>query len=300
MKDTRKWMKRLSAVLTIFLLGWPAKLADAQLVEQQAVADSVTGQPTQASVAFMAPLGTAVGTRVARIPILMYHHIGWLPEYPDAYRRDLTVTPPKFVAQMRWMKQQGYNSITLHELYLYSQGLFVLPEKPFVISFDDGYQDVFRYAVPVLKSYGFVGSWAIITDFVGRSEYATWEQLKSVAGKEMEIVSHTSDHFDGALVPSSYTTGDALNNLIKSRQDLYTNLNIDTDILIYPFGHYTDDYLKMAQRAGFVMGVTTHAGIDVQLNDLMRIPRVRVSGEQTLAGFKLAIQGEGEPSSAMR
>jgi len=136
-----------------------------------------------------------------KLPILMYHHVGPLPESSDALRNDLTVSPEDFEMQVAFIKGQGFNTISLQNLLDYSQGQFTLPDNPIIFTFDDGYDDAFLNAAPILKKYGLFGSFGVITQFPGISygtnTYATWDQIKKAKNEGMEIVSHTQDHFDG-------------------------------------------------------------------------------------------------------
>jgi peptidoglycan/xylan/chitin deacetylase (PgdA/CDA1 family) len=225
------------------------------------------------------------------IPILMYHHVGPLPDQADAVRKDMTVSTDNFELQVAWLKSQGYESITLNDLLQYSKGKFILPQKPVILTFDDGYSDVFDNAVPTLKKWGFVGSFAIITQFPGitqgTNQYATWQQIAQANKDGMEIVSHTQDHFDA--LNSHYDPGFISRNLGDSRKDLQNNAGIDTKILIYPFGHYNTQYIKLAREAGFEMGLTTKFGQKLDMQNLMELPRVRVHGNEDLETFKKVI-----------
>ncbi len=219
-----------------------------------------------------------------KVPILMYHHIGPLPVNADAMRKDLTVSPEDFEKQVKWLRENGYVSLSLLEVYQASQKKINLPKKPIVFTFDDGYADVFSYAVPILRKYEYTGSFGIITGFVGTSEYATWAEIKQAQNLGMEIVSHTESHFDGAS--SKYSTDYIYENLTQSRKDLYDNLGITSRILIYPYGHFTGLYVEEAKKAGFVMALTVSFGVYVDPENLYQVPRVRVHGIQDFEKFK--------------
>lgn len=216
-------------------------------------------------------------------PVLMYHHVGDLPENADSTRRDLTVSTEDFTKQINWLREQGYNSVTLDQLYLSTQKQFILPKKAIAISFDDGYEDVFLNAVPVLKQNGFVGSFAVITSFVGTTGYANWVQVESAQKDGMEIVSHTKDHFDGSNTVK-YNSEFIFNNLVASKQDLLDH-GINTNILIYPYGHFTENYIEQAKTAGYKMAFTVEYGRVNASHDLMKEPRVRVHGGGSLDKF---------------
>lgn len=223
-----------------------------------------------------------------KIPILMYHHVGELPKDADATFRGLTVSPQNFEDQVNWLKNNDYTSISLNDIYLYSKGKFTMPKKPVVFTFDDGYNDAFIKAIPILKKYGYFGSFAIITNYVGATQgnniYATWQTITQAELNGQEIVSHTQNHFDGSNPKFSATY--ILQNLNGSVADIKNNLGLTTNILIYPYGHYTAEYITQAKKAGFVMGLTVHEGQTIDLDNLMQLPRVRVRSTEDLQQFE--------------
>lgn len=218
------------------------------------------------------------------VPILMYHHVGSLPENADSLRKDLTVSSENFEEQVKWLKSQGYESVSLDDIYSASQKKFVLPKKSICFTFDDGYADVFANAVPILEKYGYTGSFAIITQFVGTPDYADWSDIKKAHNEGMEIVSHTQNHFDGSS--AKYNSEFIYKNLEGSRSDLLQNLGSSSRILVYPYGHYTGVYIEEAKKSGFVMALTVKYGKYVEPSELFEVPRVRVHGAEVLAKFQ--------------
>ena len=222
------------------------------------------------------------------VSIFMYHHVGDLPGNADRLRHDLTVSRGQFLEQVAWLKNQGYESITLDQVYQASQKKFALPDKPVVFKFDDGYRDAFEVAAPILKQHGYKGSFAVVPEFVGRAEYASWEQIVSARNEGMEIVSHTYNHFDGGSV--KYSEAFIQHNLELSLAELDMHLGKVPRILIYPYGHYTPQYVEIAEKVGFVMALTTAFGQYVEASSLMLTPRVRVHGGEPLDRFMEIIQ----------
>jgi peptidoglycan/xylan/chitin deacetylase (PgdA/CDA1 family) len=226
-----------------------------------------------------------------QLPIFMYHHVGPIPPGAenDQLRKNLTVSPEDFEMQVAWLKARGFNTVTLNDLYLYTVGEYQLPSNPIILTFDDGYKDVFQYAVPTLKKYGYTGSFAVITQFsgikYGTNEYATWDEIRKARKEGMEVVSHTQDHFDGAS--EHIDKNFMLRNLKDSQADIQANLGIKPiPVLIYPYGHYSPEYISQAEKAGFKLGLTTEHGKTIKIDRLMEIPRLRVSGGQALDSFE--------------
>ncbi len=234
------------------------------------------------------PLPMSSNGKTVKIPILMYHHIGTAPADSNATRKDLTVSVENFEGQAAWLKTEGYTSILLADVYQYSLGKFTLPQKPVIFTFDDGYADIFQNAIPILDKYGFKGSFAIITQYPSRQQgdnlYASWQDIAKAYDSGQEIISHTQDHFDGSN--PKFSADFILKNLTGSVADIKDRLNFTSNILIYPYGHYSANYIKLAKTAGFVMGITVHEGSRINLDNLMEVPRIRVHGNEPLEKFK--------------
>ncbi len=235
-----------------------------------------------------APLPVPPKGRSIKIPILMYHHVGDCPKTADATFKGLTVSTENFEAQTQWLKNNNYTGISLNDIYLFSKGKFIMPKKPVVFTFDDGYEDAFTNTIPILKKYGYSGSFAIITNYPGQVQgnniYASWQTVAQAELQGQEIVSHTQNHFDGSS--PKFSSSYIFQNLTQSISALKDNLGITTNILIYPYGHYTADYISQAKKVGFVMGLTVHEGDIINLDNLMQMPRVRVRGNETLQQFE--------------
>lgn len=250
---------------------------------------TVTNKPNTSALATAQKMAS---TRKINIPILTYHHINDLSLNDTESKKSLTVTPENFELQVAWLKGQGHESISLNDILLYSKGLALPPEKPIVITFNDGYEDAFENAVPILKKYGFVGSFGIITQFPGfkyeENSYASWSTIKKAKTLGMEIISQTQDHFDGTS--SKYDDGFILRNLKDSQEDIKKNLGTTVPIIIYPFGRYNEKYLKLVKEAGFELGVTTNISNLIDLEKLLEIPRIKIGGSYNLEAFKNAVQ----------
>jgi peptidoglycan/xylan/chitin deacetylase (PgdA/CDA1 family) len=213
-----------------------------------------------------------------------------VPGGADATRRDLTVSSEDFAAQVAWLSQNGYTSVTLAQVDAATRKLYTLPKKPVVFTFDDGYADVFENAVPILQQYSMVGSFAVVPGFLGSPDYATWSQVEAAKKGGMEIVSHTENHFDGSS--AKFDAEYIKSNLEQSLRELDAHLGTVPRVLVYPYGHSTAAYVEVAKEVGFTMALTTRFGHYVDLDDLMHTARVRVHGGETLERFVEILTGE--------
>ncbi|MBU6447774.1 polysaccharide deacetylase family protein [Patescibacteria group bacterium] len=218
------------------------------------------------------------------IPVLMYHHVGPLPTHPDRIRKDLTVSVADFTAQMDYLKANGFKTVTTQQLYDWTKGRFVMPDKPIVLTFDDGYTDTFNNAVPVLASRGMSGVFGIITEFPGLPDYASWDQIKAAQQAGMEIVPHTRTHID--LKNKHYTHQDRISQIQGSFDDIKSHLGTTPVAFIFPYGTYNSDALQILKDSPAKIAFTTHFGLFSMKNDLLLEPRVRVHGVEDLARFK--------------
>jgi len=132
----------------------------------------------------------------ATVPILMYHHID------EDVTSDMVVSPDTFAAQMRALYEHGFNVIPLSRLVDFVDRGVPLPERPVVITFDDGYLSVYKYAFPVLARYGQHATSFVIGEAVGTDTYKDtghptipkfcFEQAQAMAGV-VSIQSHSYD-----------------------------------------------------------------------------------------------------------
>ena len=142
----------------------------------------------------------------------MYHYLSSPPSDADRYRRDLSVSPELFEQHLAYLKEQGYQTISLDDL-TYSLALGrPLPsgEKPILITFDDGYLDNYQNAFPLLQKYGFTGVFFVVTELAERASagmiapdglryadaYMTWDQLRAMTAAGMEVECHARVHED--------------------------------------------------------------------------------------------------------
>ncbi|NLG52053.1 MAG: polysaccharide deacetylase family protein [Chloroflexi bacterium] len=223
------------------------------------------------------PLPTPDGTlRSLRVPILMYHYISAPPSRANAVRRDLSVSPEQFEAHLRYLQQEGYSTITLRDLSLALQRGYPLPEKPIVLTFDDGYRDAYENAFPLLRRYGFVGTFFVITGFVdeGRPEYLTWDQIVEMDAAGMDMEAHGHTHTDLHNRSQDYLIW----QILGAKEALEQRLSREVHFFCYPSGRYDVQVIEVLQALHFWGAVTTAAGVDHQSDQMFELRRVRVHG----------------------
>lgn len=222
----------------------------------------------------------SVPPKLLEVPILMYHHVGEL-DGSDSVARDLTVSREDFIKQVKLLKNLGYQTVSLAEVYAALENGNQLPPKPIVFTFDDGYQDVFDNAVPVLLANGYIGSFAIATELLGRPTYAEWADVIEARNLGMEIVSHSENHLD--LTSKIYSEADLEREIVGSKKLLEEKLNTKIEFFVYPYGKQNLHVEELVARAGYKMALTTAFAHEVSLPNLFITGRVRVHGVDGLA-----------------
>lgn len=209
------------------------------------------------------------------VPVLMYHSISTNPS------NTLCVSEKDFSEQMGWLKSQGFHSITVEQLYNALSKGSPLPEKPVLITFDDGYRDNYLAAWPTLKQNGFVGTFFIITNAIIPSRI-DWHELKDLVKNGNSIGSHTVDHLDLRTLNDSQQERE----IGDSKKILEDGLGIKIISFCYPAGKYNKVSLSILSKYDYKLAFTTDPGRVHNGDDPLELKRVRISGGNSLSSFK--------------
>ncbi|HLV97586.1 MAG TPA: polysaccharide deacetylase family protein [Ktedonobacterales bacterium] len=235
----------------------------------------------------------------AKVPILMYHHVSAKPTM-NSLDFGLTVTTPDFAAQMDYLAKNGYHPIKLIDIFDNLYYGTALPKQPIVISFDDGYEDNYTDAFPILVQHHFVAEINIITGMIGHS-YLTWNQIRQMAADGIEIGSHTIHHISlASALPQT-----AEQELSESKATLQQQLNMPIQFFCYPSGEpFHNGTVERQQFITSLLALYGYVGalLDPGAESVIQnpqqpyqLPRIRVAGGEALSLFinKLDIQGVG-------
>ncbi len=250
------------------------------------------GGPADPEAPILPPIHPA--STYVEVPILMYHHISdVIPS--DILGMSLTVKDTLFNQQLDYLKQQGYHTITYNQLFnaLYFHG--PLPSHPIILTFDDGYSDVYQFAFPALRAHGYTGMFFIITGRVGQAGYLSWQEISNMHFWGMQIGSHTIHHVDmGQMLLVSRTL--AQQELQESKATLGQHLGITIQQFCYPSGEpFKTESLALQQEIvtllaadGYIGGTTDPGQTGFYQNSLapFDLLRVRVDGRSSLLTFE--------------
>lgn len=218
----------------------------------EAVVFGETAEPTKPP-----PLPTPSGVYswTLKVPILMYHYVSEPPKDADKYRRDLSVTPRDFEEQMAYLADNGFEAVDLYDLSLAITAKKELPEKPVVITLDDGYLDNYENAFPILQEHGMKATFFVVTQFIdeGREGYLSWEMVKEMADAGMRIEPHSKTHPDLSGAEKDYVIYEVLG----SQETIAAHIGYTPRYFCYPGGRYTEETMAILDELGFWGAVTT-------------------------------------------
>lgn len=217
-------------------------------------------------------LDTASPSASFRVPILMYHYVEYVKNKNDKIRQILDVVPSVFTAQVVTLKDAGYTFMTARDLGEVLDGKMPLPEKPVLLTFDDGHRDFFTDVLPVLMKFHVKATSYIISGFLGGSDFMTPEQVKEIEKSGLvDVGAHTVHHV--ALKGKSETEDKY--EVTQSKKDIENLIHAPVVSFAYPYGSFDTQAEKIVKDAGFSTAVSTIAGVDVTQNNRFFIYRLR-------------------------
>jgi len=230
-----------------------------------------------------------------RIVILMYHMIA---KTNKKIEKRYALSPDRFRRQLRYLKYKGYTPISLDDLHEYFvRRAISLPQKPVIITFDDGYMDNYENAFPILKEYGFPATVFIISGFVGNTNVwmkgegyperpiMGWREIEDMKKGGITIGSHTINH------PrlSTLRTEDARAEIDGSKKFLEDKLAVPVNHFAYPYGDVNASIMHMVKETGYKTACSTRSGFNSDGIDLFELRRLEIYGTDSLVRFGIKL-----------
>jgi peptidoglycan/xylan/chitin deacetylase (PgdA/CDA1 family) len=235
----------------------------------------------------------------ARVPILMYHSISDNLFAKSHRYYQINTSPNVFERQMRWLRHNGYRTMDLPEMLAAMEAGQDL-SKTVVITFDDGYQDFYTDALPVMKECGFTATIFLATDRIQDTsvriegvDYLTWREVRELHAEGIRFGSHTVTHPDlRSLGPEQidYELG-------YSKETIQQKLGVSVRSFSYPFAFPEEDrdftrYLVDAlKNHGFENGVSTIIGRARLGNNSFCLPRLPVNSWDDPSLLRAKLEG---------
>ena len=233
------------------------------------------------------PATLSDGSRAIRVPSLMYHYVSWLPTSDPnmALRSDLTVSPTDFEGMLKYLRDNGYHTITTKDLWWSLDQTAPLPPKPVMLTFDDGYADAYSVVLPLLRQYGMTGTFFVTVNLVDRPGYLSRAQVRALADAGMDVESHAMDH-----VSMMRPLNDQIYQMCRSRDFLSAWTGTDIRHFAYPSGDYNDLSGTALTTCGYLSAYKKSGGSMQSSNAMYLLQRARVHGQAGVAALVLALQ----------
>lgn len=214
-------------------------------------------------------LPTARPDPTAAVPILMYHVIGDVR--PGTPLPGLWVSAKELAAHVRALDRAGYAAVTLRQVWDAWHVGGLLPPKPIVLSFDDGYAGHVRDALPTLRAVGWPG--VLNLTLANLPDMGGAKGVRRLVQAGWEIDAHTLTHPDLTTLPDA-----ELRRQLRAPREIIERLfGVSADFLCYPAGRYDDRVVRAARAAGYVAATTVAPGL-ARPGDPYELARVRVDG----------------------
>lgn len=208
--------------------------------------------------------------KIDGIPVLMYHKIGIPPA--NSKLKKLWVSPKMFARQVDWLLANGYTPIHFADLDRGMKGQAELPEKPVLITFDDGYKNNYLHAYPILKERNAKGNIFLVYNTIGKSnlwhdpvseawiEMLTWEQIDELLKSGVfDVGSHTMNHASLPLIEHKTAEWE----IRESKKQLEAKLGRELPAFAYPYGAgaFVPEIRKFALDAGYRFDFSVRQGL---------------------------------------
>jgi peptidoglycan/xylan/chitin deacetylase (PgdA/CDA1 family) len=233
--------------------------------------------------------GALRAVAVQAVPVLNYHHVRVPPRGSNATEVALTIMPDAFAEELALLKTSGWHTVSLGDVMAARNGA-ALPPNPVVLTFDDSYLDFATVAEPMMRAVGFTSTNYVITGMTGMPDHMPVELVQAVARRGTVIGGHTVSHAN--LTTTSPAATDA--ELQRSRATLQQWTGQSVSDFAYPYGANNAAAQAAVARAGYRSAVATCCGPVTGGSNPYALPRIHVSGGESLGAFASSL-GIGLP-----
>lgn len=191
-----------------------------------------------------------------KVPIIIYHNVK--PIYRGSIQQyAFSITPTTLEKHLKYFKEHGYTTISIDLLIDHFNKNIPLPPKPVILTFDDGWENQYIYAFPLLKKYNATAVFYIYTNNIGHKNFLNWKEIKELDAAKMTIGSHTESHLSLTSIKNKEKL---IEEIMGSKKIIEENLGETINDFAYPYGHYNKNIMALAKEAGYTSARGTEKG----------------------------------------
>jgi len=235
-------------------------------------------------------MNVAPAMRESRITVLMYHRVGYAL---NNWEKRYCVSPTRFASHMRALQRRGMRPCSIEDFVGWLEGARTLPQGSLVLTFDDGFLGVYKYAFPLLSQMGWPATVFLVSALIGKED--SWTSRENPSGKTYPLLgipeikemanggfsfhSHSRSHADLTQLPHRTL----MEELSGARHDLEDLLQRPVPYLAYPYGRHDENVVEATEASGYRAAFSVQPGFNRHDVDRYRIRRLDVHGTDTAA-----------------
>lgn len=233
------------------------------------------------------------------VPILMYHSIS---EHSSEHFRTWTVPPQLFDEHLQVLRDHHYTPLTVTQFVTaIDQDRLRLEQRPVVITFDDGFEDFYTHACPILGRYDCPATIYIVSGAVGGTSrwlaregeghrrMMSWPQVAAIHAQGIECGAHTHTHPQLDLLPLA----EARDEITRSKAELEQHLGQPVTSFAYPHGYHGRAVRDLVVQAGFESACGVKHAMSATDDDRFALARIIVTRDTTAVDLQALLRGEG-------
>ncbi len=208
-----------------------------------------------------------------RVPILVYHYFGSSRQVQSGIKAEDTdfITPiDVFRDHLGYLRDAGFIAVSFELLLAARRGEKSLPEKPFILTIDDGHRSVAEWAVPELKKFRWPAELFVIPARVGEPGYLQWQELRDLGTLDIASQSHALTH----RLLNRLSNDEIERELVESKRVIEDHTGVAVKALAVPMGGYPGSTRRIAIAAGYQIVCTSYYGVADPAGDLFFLPRI--------------------------
>lgn len=249
------------------------------------MSSTISDQVASSSQFDVSSTSLSISTSTYLIPVLTYHRIRPYKLKDSKSARSYITTPEVFEAELQYLHDNHYSVISVDDLLLAFKGK-PLPEKPVVLTFDDGYKEQYTYAFPLLEKYHDTATFFIYTNAVSNyGDFMTWDEVVDLHAKGMTIAAHTKSH---PKLTKEKTKEKIIDEVLGSKKILEQKISAPVVYFAYPYGLYNSTVESVIMNAGFEAAFGLQSGKKQSYSTRFTLHRTNMGS--SLESFKEAIQ----------